>query len=92
MGTMLRNLFQGRRILCLREVRGPDGEVLHTMQHWLPNWRLVHSAVRSSDGVQCPDAGGGVTAICPRLHEMANVVRIVSVPGRCLGIIIGTGF
>jgi len=84
LGNMVRKLSNGRQVLCFQEVHGLEAEIIHQFQVWLPGWKIFCSVSISADGTQSPGAGGVVTAICPKLKGMANLMDTVLVPGRCL--------
>ena len=91
MGCHVRRVSKLAHILCLQEVHGLEGDIVHQMSVWLPGWRCFASHSLNEDGSANPNAGGCCTLICPGVCALANFEHLDIVPGRCIGTSILTG-
>ena len=87
MGLKVQQFANKFSILCLQEVHGEEAEIMLFLSRILPGWKCFISASRSIDDLDCPGAGGVVSAISPRLCSQVNRFELFNLySGRCISV------
>ena len=91
MSNHIKRLAKVGHILCLQEVHGYWGDILHSFKGWFPGWKIFGSPSLNPDGTTNHTSGGVVVAVCPTLASVAYFEEHSIIPGRAFGLSVLVG-
>ena len=71
-------------VLCLQEVHGLWGDVVHSLGLLLPGFKAMYSLSVHRAGTFDPHSGGVAALLCPSSAAVANFEEQFVVPRKCL--------